>query len=54
MPETAFAGTAHEAESAQLPQSTRPVLGTVKQSGCICGSVADGSTVSIFRAPRPP
>ncbi len=47
-------GTGQDAETAQLPQSMRPVLASVRQFGCICGSVTDGLTVVIFRAPIPP
>ena len=54
MPETASAGTAHDAETAQLPQSTRPVAASVRQAGCACGSAAEGSTVATLRAPVPP
>ncbi len=52
-PDTAVAGTAHEAETAQLPQSTRPVGGSVRQGGCCWGSGADGCTTAIWRAPLP-
>ena len=48
------AGTAHEAETAQLPQSTRPVAASVRQVGWFCGSAADGVTVATLRAPMPP
>ena len=54
MPETASAGTVHDADTAQLPQSMRPVVALVRQFGWFCGSDADGVTVATFRAPRPP
>ena len=53
MPETAVDGTAHEAETAQLPQSTRPVLLSVRQAGCVWGSVALGLIEVTLRAPLP-
>ena len=53
MPETALAGTAHEAETAQLPQSISPVRCSVRQSGWFCGSVTEGETVATLRAPMP-
>ena len=37
MPETAFAGTAQEADSAQLPQSMSPVARVVQAGGLILG-----------------
>ena len=44
----------HEAETAQFPQSTRPVLLTVMQfGGWFCGSATDGLMVATFRAPKP-
>ena len=42
MPETASPGTIQDAETAQLPQSTRPVAAVVRHAGCVCGSSADG------------
>ena len=54
MPETASAGTAQEAETAQLPQSTSPVAASVRQAGWFCGSEAEGVTVATLRAPSPP
>ncbi len=53
MPETASDGTAHEADPDQLPQSTKPVLESVRQFGWFCGRLAEGLTVVIFRAPLP-
>ena len=40
-------GTAHDADSAQFPQSTRPVAASLTHAGCVCGSVALGLTVAI-------
>ena len=54
MPETASAGTAQLADTAQFPQSIRPVDAVVWQSGWFCGSAADGWTVATLRAPWPP
>ena len=48
------AGTAHDAETPQLPQSTRPVAASVRQAGWAWGSAAQGSTVATLRAPLPP
>ena len=52
MPDTAAAGTAHEAFWVQLPQSTRPVATAVTQFGWLLSTV--GSTVATRRAPSPP
>jgi hypothetical protein len=54
MPDTASAGVAQEADSAQLPQSTSPVVDWVRQLGWFCGRDALGVIVVIFRAPLPP
>ena len=54
MPEVAVAGTLHDADTAQLPQSTRPVLTSDRHCGWLCGSVTEGCTVVTSRAPRPP
>ena len=55
MPETAFAGTVHDAETLQFPQSIRPVSLNVWQAGCVCGSLAVGLMfAAILRAPSPP
>jgi hypothetical protein len=54
MPEVAVDGTSHDAESSQLPQSTSPVVGSLMQLGCACGSVAVGASVATLRAPSPP
>ena len=54
MPDTAVAGTAHDADTAQLPQSTRPVPRSERHAGCGCGSGALGVTVATLRAPFPP
>ena len=43
-----------DADTAQLPQSTRPVVASVRQVGWFCGSGADGVTVATLRAPFPP
>jgi hypothetical protein len=53
MPEVAVAGTAHDADSAQLPQSMSPVAAAVRHAGCVCGSAAEGVTVATLRAPIP-
>ena len=53
-PLTASGGTAQRAETAQLPQSTSPVAGSVCGGGCCCGSAAQGRTSPTFRAPFPP
>ena len=48
-PETAVVGTVHDADTAQFPQSIRPVgCGSVRHAGWVCGSDATAS------APRPP
>ena len=54
MPDTAVAGTAHEAETAQLPQSIRPVgaFGQAVRLGL--RERRDGLTEAISRAPFPP
>ena len=44
MPDVAVAGTAHDAETAQLPQSTNPVEVSSRQAGWFCGSDAEGVT----------
>ena len=54
MPETASAGTAQVAETAQLPQSVRLVLVVLRHAGWVWGRVADGLTVATLRAPLPP
>ena len=54
-PDTAVLGTAHEADTAQLPQSMSPV-GAVSflHAGWDCGSEAVGSIPeTILRAPLP-
>jgi hypothetical protein len=53
MPDTAEAGTGHEADTPQLPQSTRP-LELVRHCGWFCGRLADGLIVATLRAPSPP
>ena len=53
MPDTASAGTVHEAETDQLPQSTSPVAAWVRQPGCWSAPVS-GRTVATLRAPCPP
>ena len=52
MPDTAVAGTAHEAVWVQLPQSYRPVLASVRQAGWVDAVVT--LTVATLRAPAPP
>ena len=42
------------ADTAQLPQSIRPVGRVVRQAGWFCGSAGDGLTVATLRAPSPP
>ena len=44
----------HDADTAQLPQSTRPVAASVRHAGWVCGSVARRLTVATLRAPIPP
>src|SRR5215475_7219116 len=54
-PDTAVLGTAHDADTAQLPQSMSPV-GAVSflHAGWVCGSVAVGSMLeTTLRAPLP-
>ena len=51
MPETA-SGRRHEAETAQLPQSTRPVAPSVRQAGWSAQAPTARSRTS--RAPAPP
>jgi hypothetical protein len=53
MPETAVP-VAHEADTPQLPQSASPVVPSIEQGGCACGSGTDGATVATRRAPAPP
>ncbi len=50
-PEVAFAGTAHEADSIQLPQSTRLMSSapSKRQAGCICGNSAVGAMPAATR-----
>ena len=55
-PDTAVDGTAHEADTAQLPQSMSPVGRGCRcwQAGWVCGSVAVGSmSETTLRAPSP-
>jgi hypothetical protein len=52
-PDTVEVGTVHEADTAQLPQSTKPVEGSFRQAGCDCGSVTEGWMVAMSRAPLP-
>ena len=52
-PDTAFAGTLHDTDSAQLPQSMSPVTASLRHAGCVCGSAIVGRTVAIFLAPNP-
>jgi hypothetical protein len=54
-PETAVDGTVHDADTAQFPQSIRPVgLGSLRHVGWDCGRVADGlNPDATFRAPLP-
>jgi hypothetical protein len=54
MPDTASAGTAHEADTAQLPQSISPVVALLRQLGWFWGRLAEGLTVATWRAPMPP
>ena len=54
MPETAVAGTGQLPDTAQLPQSIRPVVASLRQFGWFCGNAADGFTLATLRAPRPP
>jgi len=50
----ALPGIAQEADTAQFPQSTRPLEGSVRHAGWLCGSAAEGSALAISRAPSPP
>ncbi len=43
-PETASDGTAHDADTAQFPQSYNPVVRSFMHAGWDCGTVADGVT----------
>ena len=54
-PETAVVGTVHDADTAQFPQSIRPVgCESVRHAGWVCGNDADGlSPAATFRAPLP-
>ena len=52
-PDTDPSGTVHRADSAQFPQSTSPVDGTVRQGGWDWGNGADGAIVPTMRAPWP-
>ena len=52
-PETTVLGTAHEADTPQLPRSTRLVAEAVRQLGWFCGSDADGVMLATLRAPLP-
>ncbi len=45
-------GTVQEVETAQLPQSMRPVAESLRQAGWFCGPVP--LTIATFRAPIPP
>ena len=51
IPEVAFAGTAQEADTAQVPQSIKAVATSVAQDGCVCGKLTEGWIVVISRAP---
>jgi hypothetical protein len=53
-PDTALAGTAQLAETAQLPQSTRPVDVWTIGLGWLWGSGTEGAMSATLRAPRPP
>jgi len=51
---TAVLGTAQDADTAQWPQSIRPVLAWVRHAGWLCGRVALGrSPAMTWRAPLP-
>ena len=50
----ASAGTAQDADTPQLPQSTNPVDALVRHEGCVWGSVTVGLMLAaILRAPLP-
>ena len=53
-PEAAAAGTAHEADTAQLPASTSPVEGSVSGLGWTCRRVCEDGIVVTSLAPAPP
>ena len=54
MPDTAVDGTAHDADSLQLPQSVIALGGVEQHAGWVCGNEAVGATLlATLRAPRP-
>ena len=54
MPDIASRGTAHDADTAQLPQSYRRTAMSVRHAGCDCGNATDGLIDATCRAPMPP
>ena len=54
MPETAVAGTAHDADTRPVAAVDQAGRGVGQAGGLVCGSDADGVTVAILRAPMPP
>src|SRR5436305_1429227 len=50
---TAADGTAHDAETDQLPASTRPVALSVRGAGWICRVICAAGRVATRRAPLP-
>jgi len=52
-PDTAVDGTAQDADTAQLPQSSVSVVGAQPQFGWVCGNGTDGEMVCCNRAPSP-
>ena len=49
----AVEGTTQEADSAQLPQSFRPVVASATQAGWLCGKGTEGEIAAMNRAPLP-
>src|SRR5919198_897579 len=48
-PDTESAGTVHDADTPQLPQSMRPVAESVRQAGCDWGRLAVGRVADCCR-----
>ena len=53
-PDVASMGTAQEAETSQVPQSSSLVESSNTHAGWICGRETDGKIVATLRAPSPP
>src|SRR6185503_19292589 len=54
IPDSASRGTAHDADTAQFPQSYNRTAATVRQTGCDGGGEPDGLIEATCRAPMPP